>query len=82
MAFVATYILFYKNVLPGVFQNDAFVLCELCLFSVTCGYLATLGLQYATGPECGDQGLAGTIMGFHITLGISIGSLIAWVGFS
>ena len=82
LLFVATYTLFYKSILPSFFQNDAFVLVNLSLFAVSCGYLATLGLQYGTGPERGDQGLAGTIMGFHITFGISVGSLIAWLGFS
>ena len=75
---MATFIVFYKGVITG----DAFAIINLVLFSISCGYLATIGMQYGTGFESGDQGLAGTIMGFHITLGISLGSLIAVLGFS
>lgn len=43
--------MFFENIAPAVFRNDAFVLIQLILFSVSCGYLASLGMYYGSTPD-------------------------------
>ena len=49
----------------------------LFCFASSFGYWITLGFQYGADESTGDQGVAGTIVGFHMTFGICLGSTIA-----
>ena len=64
------------------FRNDIFVIINVILFSISCGYLATLGFNFGSDESNGDRATAGKIMGFHLTMGICIGSLFANVCFT
>ena len=75
--FVTTYMCTYAGAAPGFFRADWFVLTNLGLFATSFGYWTSLGMKYGTAPETKNQGLAGTIMGFHLTFGICLGSAIA-----
>eukprot|EP00347_Sterkiella_histriomuscorum_P021950 403332207 len=82
LIFVITYCFFFFGVAPQFFQNDAWVIIQVILFSLSCGYLASLGMYYGSDKECGDQGLGGAIMSFNLTLGICLGSVFAIACFS
>jgi hypothetical protein len=75
--FVATYMLTYLGVAPGFFRADWFVIANLAAFATSFGYWTSLGMKYGSAKETGNQGLAGAIMGFHLTFGICLGSAIA-----
>ena len=80
--FITTYMLTFEGVAPHFFRSDWFVLTNLGLFAISFGYWTSLGMKYGTAPETKNQGLAGTIMGFHLTFGICLGSAIAIACFS
>ena len=73
--FVVLFLL--TNAGVSVFGSDWFIIISLGLFLITSGYWTTIGMKFGCDEKTGDQGLAGTLMGFHITLGISLGSVIA-----
>ena len=77
--FIALFMLTYEGVYSKVFGSDWFMIVALGCFASTAGYWTTVGMKYGSDGETKDQGLAGTIMGFHLTLGISIGSAVAIV---
>ena len=76
LVFVALYLLQYQG---GVWGSDWFIIVNLFLFSLSCGYLSTLGMNYGSDSSTVDQSMAGSIMGFHLTFGISLGSAIALI---
>lgn len=49
----------------------------LGLFAASCGYLTTVGMKYGSDESTVNRGLAGTIMGIHLSFGICLGSTIA-----
>jgi hypothetical protein len=75
--FILTYMLTYENVAPGLFKSDWMILTNLGLFASSFGYWTSLGMKYGSASETKNQGLAGAIMGFHLTFGICLGSAIA-----
>ena len=79
VVFVAFYMFTYLGVMPSVFGSDWFIILNLALFSISCGYLSTIGMNYGSDASTKDQGLAGSIMGFHLTLGICLGSATALI---
>jgi hypothetical protein len=66
----------------GFCQSDTFVVINLGLFALTYGQLCTVGMKFGSDESTGNQPLAGTIMGFHMILGICIGCTIAIAFFS
>ena len=80
--FAGMCLLTYYGVAPGLFRADWFLVLGLALFAGTCGYWTALGMKYGSDEETVDRGTAGVIMGFHLTLGLSLGSLVAWLAFS
>ena len=77
--FTGLFLLTYNGVAVEVFGSDWFIILALGIFASTAGYWTTVGMKYGSDEETKDQGLAGTIMGFHLTLGISVGSTFAIV---
>mmetsp|Transcript_86260 Transcript_86260/g.118937 ORF Transcript_86260/g.118937 Transcript_86260/m.118937 type:complete len:163 (-) Transcript_86260:51-539(-) len=77
--FIVTYMLTYEGVAENFFGSNAFIIINLMLFAISCGYLSTLGMKYGSDQSTVDQGMAGTIMGIHLTVGILIGSTIALI---
>ena len=77
LIFVILYMLTYDGVDPGFFGADWFVIILLGLFAATCGYWSTIGMKYGSDETTEEQGLAGTIMGLHLTFGITLGSTLA-----
>ena len=77
--FVLFYMLTFEGVEPQVFGSDWFIITNLTLFSISCGYLSTLGMNYGSDASTVNQSLAGSIMGFHLTFGISLGSALALI---
>lgn len=75
--FVVIFMLMYEGVYVKVFGSDWFIIVALGCFASTAGYWTTVGMKYGCDENTKDQGLAGTIMGFHLTLGISLGSAVA-----
>ena len=65
-----------------VLNSDWFLIIAIGLFAATSGYWTTVAMKFGSDETTKDQGLAGTIMGFHLTLGITVGSVIAEVFFS
>ena len=59
-----------------------FLISAIALFATTYGYWTTIAMKFGSDETTKDQGLAGTIMGFHLTLGITVGSVIAEVFFA
>jgi len=53
----------------------------LTIFAGSGGYWTALGMKYGSDEETVDRGTAGVIMGFHLTLGLSIGSAIGMIAF-
>jgi hypothetical protein len=43
---VFTYLMTYEGALKRVFASDIFVVVNLVLFAFSCGYIATLGMNY------------------------------------
>jgi len=82
VVFLITYLLTFEKVGESFFNSDVFVLVNLGLFAISCGYLSTIGMKFGSDETTKDQGLAGTIMGFHLTLGICLGSTAAIIWFS
>ena len=80
--FTTVYLLAFYNIATDVFGSSWFMIISLGIFAASCGYWTTIGMKYGSGPETGDMALAGSIMGFHITLGISLGSTLALIFFS
>mmetsp|Transcript_39653 Transcript_39653/g.28648 ORF Transcript_39653/g.28648 Transcript_39653/m.28648 type:complete len:116 (+) Transcript_39653:986-1333(+) len=79
LIFIVTYMLTFEGVAPDFFGSNAFIIINLFLFAVSCGYLSTLGMMYGSDESTVDQGMAGTIMGIHLTIGILVGSTIALI---
>ena len=51
LVFVVTYLLFYFEIAPHIFRNDVFIIVNLCLFAISCGYLGTLGMCYGSDKD-------------------------------
>jgi len=49
----------------------------LGFFAGSCGYLTTVGMKYGSDKTTINRGLAGTIMGIHLSFGICLGSTLA-----
>jgi len=77
--FVVFYLLTFKSIQPQIFGSNWFIIANLTLFSVSCGYLSTIGMNFGADETTVNQSLAGSIMGFHLTLGICLGSAIALI---
>ena len=75
LIFVATFTLILKEV--SFFNSNWFIILNMVLFALTNGYFATLGMAFGCDGDNEDPSLAGTIMGFHLMLGITVGSMIA-----
>ena len=75
--FVFFYMCTFKGVKPSIFGSDWFIITNFALFSVSCGYLSTIGMNYGSDASTKDQAMAGSIMGFHLIFGITAGSFIA-----
>ena len=75
--FTVAYMLTFEGVWPKFFGSQIFVIVMLGLFSVSCGYLATISMKFGSDATTVHQGLAGTIMGIHLSFGISLGSTLA-----
>ena len=75
--FIFTYMCTYENVAPDFFKSDWVIITNLGLFATSFGYWTSLGMKYGSASETKNQGLAGAIMGFHLTFGICLGSAIA-----
>lgn len=67
----------FEKVWPRFFGNQVYVIVMLGLFAATCGYLTTIGMKYGSDEDTKNRGLAGTIMGIHLSFGICLGSTIA-----
>ena len=70
------------KIAAAVLESDWFLITAIGLFAVTTGYWTTVAMKFGSDETTKDQGLAGTIMGFHLTLGITLGSVIAEVFFA
>ena len=77
--FVVFYMLMHDGKDPSLWASNWFIIVNLTLFSFTCGYLSTLGMNYGSDETTLNQSLAGSIMGFHLTFGICLGSAIALI---
>ena len=77
--FVVFYMLTYERVAADVFGSDWFIIVNLTFFSISCGILSTIGMNYGSDETTKHQSLAGSIMGFQLTLGICLGSAIALI---
>lgn len=75
--FIVTYMSTYEGLAPGLLRSDWFVLTNLGLFATSFGYWTSIGMKFGSAEETKNQGLAGAIMGFHLTFGICLGSAIA-----
>jgi len=75
--FIFTYMCTDENVAPGLFKSNWFILVNLGLFATSFGYWTSIGMKFGSAAETKNQGLAGAIMGFHLTFGICLGSAIA-----
>jgi len=82
IVFVGCYLCTYGDDYPEVFGSDWFIITLLTFFSISCGYLSNVGMIYGSDSSTGNQPLAGSIMGFHLTFGICAGSAIALIFFS
>ena len=77
--FVVFYMLTFTGVKPEIFGSDWFILINFAFFSVSCGYLSTMGMNYGSDASTKDQAMAGSIMGFYLIFGITVGSFIALI---
>lgn len=77
--FVVFYMLTFKTYKPEIFGSNWFIVTNFTLFSVSCGYLSTIGMNFGADETTKNQSLAGSIMGFHLTFGICLGSAIALI---
>ena len=75
--FSLLYVLTFYGVSEAFLGSTAFIMIGLLLFASTFGYWVTLGFKYGSDESTVDQGTAGSIVGFHMTLGISVGSTLA-----
>ena len=75
--FTVAYMLTFEGIWPKFFGSQTFVIVMLGLFALSCGYLATISMKYGSDASTVHQGLAGTIMGIHLSFGISLGSTLA-----
>jgi hypothetical protein len=75
--FTTAYLLTFEGVWPKFLGNQAYVIVMLGLFAASCGYLTTIGMKYGSDESTKNRGLAGTLMGMHLSFGICLGSTIA-----
>ena len=75
--FTVIYLLTFFDVSENFLGSTWFIMLGLLIFATTYGYWITLGFKYGSDETTGDQGIAGTIVGFHMTFGICFGSAIA-----
>lgn len=75
--FTIIYLLTFFDVSENFLGSTWFIMVGLLVFATTYGYFITLGFKYGSDETTGDQGMAGTIVGFHMTFGICFGSAIA-----
>jgi MFS family permease len=75
--FVVLYMLTILKVNENIFGSDWFILSLFTVFSISCGYLSTIGMVYGTDDSTKNKSLAGSIMGFSLIFGITLGSFIA-----
>ena len=70
-------LLTFFGVAPVIFQADWWMIMGLFFFASTFGYWVTIGFKHGSDESTVDQATAGTIVGFHMTFGICLGSTIA-----
>ena len=75
--FTTVYLLNFNSVAVEFFGATWWMIVCLFFFATSFGYLVTIGFKYGGDETVGDQAIAGTLNGFHMTLGISIGSTLA-----
>ena len=75
--FTTMCLLTFFGVWVKVFGATWFLVTFLFFLAVTFGYWITLGFKYGADGSVPDQGVAGTLIGFHMTFGICLGSTIA-----
>ena len=75
--FVVLYMLTIWKVNESIFGSDWFILSLFTLFSISCGFLSTIGMVHGTDDTTKNKSLAGSIMGFALIFGITLGSFIA-----
>ena len=79
VVFVVLYLFTFTGVEKQIFSSDWFIIANLGLFSISCGFLSTIGMKYGSDESCYNQALAGSLMGFHMVFGICLGSAIALI---
>lgn len=52
--FILTYMLTYCGVDEDFFGSNAFIIINLMLFGISCGYLSTLGMKYGSDQSTVD----------------------------
>ena len=75
--FVYLYMLTILKSNQGIFGSDWFIITLFTLFSISCGYLSTICMVHGTDFTTNNKSLAGSIMGFALIFGITLGSFIA-----
>ena len=75
--FTLIYLLAFCGVWSSGLESTAFEIIALFGFASTFGYFVTIGFKHGSDESTVDQGIAGTICGFHMTLGITLGSTLA-----
>jgi hypothetical protein len=79
LVFVYFYLLSFNGVRPEIFGADWFIVTNLFLFSISCGYLTNIGMRYGSDSTTINRGVAGSLMGFHLIFGICMGSSLALI---
>ncbi len=80
--FTVMCLLTFFGVYKEIFAATWFLILGLFLLASTFGYFITLGFKHGSDESTKDQGIAGTIVGFHMTFGICLGSTLALTFFS
>jgi len=82
VVFVSLFICLEEEVAPGFFGSSWFTIIFMFFFQVTLGILTVLGFKYGTDESTVDRSTAGIIMGFSLTLGLSLGTAIQTIAFA
>jgi len=75
--FTIVYLLAFFNVWSSFLESTTFEIISLFVLATTFGYMVTIGFKHGSDESNIDQGTAGTIVGFHMTFGIFLGSALA-----
>ena len=75
--FTVIYLLAFLGVWPTVLESTGFDIIALFFLASSFGYFVTIGFKHGSDESTIDQGTAGTICGFHMTFGITLGSTLA-----